>query len=316
MNFSVFSNMQDAVDIIQQSPHPTNKISATLAGTNSNDEPFRISRTNYWPAPIKDILGTDTKIGNSSGTIHAETACILAAERTRNASIFVTDLPCPNCIKNIVEAGIKALYIDHKGFAKDYAIRRGAHFEHMSLRMCEKAGISVYKLWRKEERIEPLLEVPESYVPPLEKPALAENIGKDIAPPRFEDYIAIRKKHYGSAPFAMAVAKNIRGENIILSAESHAILGYTEDTLDPVDSKYSFMLEPLNRLLMTAARKGLNIDSAYLYSSRTPTSRELVNMIGAGLNHITIGDKEKARDEHGLQALERLIDAQILNVED
>ena len=101
----------------------------------------------------------------------------------------------------------------------------------------------------------------------------------------------------------------------MISAEPHLVIGYTSETDTHEDGKYSFALEPVNRLLMTAARKGLTIDPAYLYSSRVPSSRELVNMIGAGLNQISIGDTQSARDEFGPRALKQLVDAGILNIQ-
>src|SRR5688572_3388790 len=140
MALSEYELMQQAVDIVQQSEHPTNKVSAAIAGLDVTGTPYAIAKTNYWPEDIKMRIGREARIGSASGTVHAETACLLAAPRTENASVFVTDVPCPNCVKNMAEAGIKALYIDHKGFAKDFALRRGGHFESMSLRICEKAG--------------------------------------------------------------------------------------------------------------------------------------------------------------------------------
>ena len=213
-------------------------------------------------------------------------------------------------MKNIAEAGIKDIYIDHKGFNKDWAKRRGDTFENMSLRMCERSGIEVYEIWRKEQRIEQILEIFKGYRPPLEKPALANPLNDQS----FEQHIEQQTAHYGAEPFAMAITTNNAGEKIVISAEPHLVIGYTSDNPEKSDDKYSFMLQPINRLITTAARKGLKIDPDFVYSSRAPTSRELVNMIGAELNQITIGDINTARDEFGPRALKQLVDAGVLKI--
>src|SRR5690606_17449299 len=76
-----FAMMQMAVEVVNSSPHPTNKIAAAISGIDHNGEAFAIAATNFWPEPIQ-VLDPDTRIGGSSGTIHAETACALRAPRT------------------------------------------------------------------------------------------------------------------------------------------------------------------------------------------------------------------------------------------
>lgn len=307
--------MQMAVDIVADSPHPSNKIAACVAGETPGGKAFAVARTNYWPAPIEAAFGHEVKIGNSSGTLHAETACIIdvameAGTRTKGAQIFITDPPCPNCAKNIAEAGITEVYIDHKGFDKDWVQRRGDDFAAMALRIFENAGIAVYEIRRKDQVITPILEVSPDYQPPLEKPAFAQNL-EDFD---FEALIAQQAQIYGEEPFGLAIAEDTRGQRFALSAEPHFVIGYTGDTTDEPDGKYSFILEPMNRLIMTAARKGLKLDPAYVYSSRIPTARELVNMVGAGLVKLTIGDRSACRDERGLEALTQLEEAGIVRI--
>ena len=113
MTASPFDEMQRAVDIVGTSPHPANKIAATVFGLDTTGQPFSVSRTNCWPQSIADRIGMDADIGDSSGTIHAETAAIFAAPVTAGAALCVTDPFCPNCAKNIAEAGIRTIYIDH-----------------------------------------------------------------------------------------------------------------------------------------------------------------------------------------------------------
>ena len=294
MSFSPYAYMQMAVDIVNDSPHPTNKIAATLAGEN-----FHLSRTNHWPPAIERTLGADTRIGNSSGTLHAETACILAAGRpTESAAIFITDPPCPNCAKNIAEAGIKTLYIDHKGFDKDWAQRRSGDFGSMSMRIFEHAGISVYELWRKENRLEPIWEAPQNFVPPDENPIILEDAN---APP-----------HEFERAYASATGTDRTGNTKRLTASTHPVIGYTSETLDKPEGKYSYLQQPVNRVLMAAARYGIKIAPDGLFSKTTPTARELVNVVGAGLTQITIAHPNRARDEFGPMALEQLRETGIL----
>lgn len=314
---TIYDLMQRAVDIVHDSPHPDNKIAATLAGVDQSGNPFSVSYTNYWPPAIHETIGMGTRIGNSSGTVHAETACIIHAPATKDAALFVTDPPCPNCVKNMAEAGIKALYIDHKGFNKDFARRRGHHFTAMSMRICEKAGISVYEIRRKEEKRVPIFETPESFTPQLEKPPQIEAIEKkDIDHLSFLDCVKSKKRKYKKEPFAVAVARDPKSKTAyLIAAERHPVIGYISETMEEKEEKYSLLLEPVNRLIMTAALRGLKIDPDYLFSSRTPTARELVNMVGAGLEKITISDIHESRDKYGLKALEQLRAASILSTQ-
>jgi dCMP deaminase len=299
--------MQSAVDIVQRSEHPTNKVAAAIAGTE-----YALARTNYWPDEIKMRIGREARIGNASGTVHAETACLLAAPMTGKASLFVTDVPCPNCVKNMAEAGIAALYIDHKGFAKDFALRRGGHFESMSLRICEKAGIDVFRIYRKDKRTDHILKIPENFKPIIEKPGRVAPFEGQISEESFRQILEGEKEAYGVRPFALALACDANGKAYTLSAETHPCPGYTAQTVERSDEKYSTILQPVNRLMMMAARHGLKIQPGYLYSSRVPTARELVDMVGAKLTQLRIGDAAKGRDNGAMDAYRQLKDAGIL----
>lgn len=307
--------MQAAVDIVGTSPHPTNKIACTLAGIDQNSAPYALSRTNFFPEVLVKHFGLGTRIGSASGSVHAEMACILSASKTKHASAFVTDPPCPNCMKYMAEAGIEALYIDHKGFDKDFAKRRGDDFENMSLRICERAGIKVFRLWRKEQRLETILDIPDDYAPPLEDPALCIEI-EHANEATFRKAIETSAHKFQDEPFALCLAQDtIDGKFYALSANIHAVIGYTHEDQELKEGKYSFLLQPLNRLLVNAARKGLKIQADSVYSNRVPTARELVNFIGGGYDALYIGDKQKSRDEHGIEALKMLEDASLLKVQ-
>ncbi|HEY8191898.1 MAG TPA: deoxycytidylate deaminase [Alphaproteobacteria bacterium] len=308
-----FSQMQKTVDIVLSSPHPENKIAAGIFGRDKSGREFSLSRTNYWPQPILDNFGMEARLGNASGTVHAETASILAAGgSTDGASLCITDPFCPNCAKNMAEAGIRTVYIDHKGFRKDFVARRAQAFENMSMRICEKAGISVYELWRKEERLIPILQFSPSYIPPEDSPVEhkpSNNADRDAF---LATVNSIQDRHH-SRKIAVALSRDANGSYEFLTARSHPAVGYTMKLdlpeIENPQGKYNFMLEPVNRLLMHAARRGVKIVEGFLYSSLVPTAREQVNMIGAGLHSIYVGNMAKSRDECGLQAMETLRNA-------
>lgn len=308
-----FDAMQAAVDIVATSPHPDNKIAATLFGDD-----WALSRTNYWPGPILKAFAPMMQIGNSSGTVHAETACILQSARpTEGAGLCITDPFCPNCAKNIAEAGIKKIYIDHKGFDKDFFKRRGGHFDTMSMRICEKAGISVYELWRKDKRIEPIFETPPHYAPEEDSPIYAEPIeAADEA--TLKSIIAEAYKIHERRKFCIAFAKDLKGKLWSFTGRGHAVTGFTME--DPADmaaveqmtEKYNLFQEPVNRMLMYLRRHGHQPIEGYFFCSQVPTSREQVNVVGAGIQRITIGDLKKCRDPEGLIAMQQLSDANVL----
>ena len=314
-NQDPYTLMQRAVDVVGTSLHPANKIAATLSGLDTKGERFSVSATNLWPEPIVKTIGTEIRIGNSSGTVHAETACILRAPRTNDSSLFITDPPCPNCVKNMAEAGVKRLYIDHKGFDKDFALRRGHHFDNMSMQICEKSGISVYKIFRKDKKLETIFETPAGYHPPVENPQHMEILPKVFSADQLSLWIKTERKRYGQEPYALAFATDADGQHVMISANAHPVIGFTSDTMEDPETKYSFILQPVNRILMTAARKGLNLQPGSLFSSIVPSSRELVNIVGAEIKSLIIGDSHAARDQYGPQALAQLTKAGILNVQ-
>lgn len=318
MSFQPLEEMQKAVDIVNDSPHPVNKIAATIFGHDRQGREFSISRTNYWPELIEARMGTHEDIGDSSGTIHAETACILNAPVTENASLCVTDPFCPNCAKNIAEAGIRTIYIDHKGFTKDFSARRGAAFQNMSMQICERAGISVHQIWRKEQRIEPILEFKTDYVPAQDSPLEFERLYGVINRKFFVDFVEkMRRQHHGRR-FACAIGRDrVSGNVYSLAARSHPVIGYSmasDATLlrDP-ENKYTFMLEPMNRLIMGAARIGVKLIDGMIFCTNIPTAREQVNMIGGGITRVYVEHPNKALDESAIQAKRIVTNARMLD---
>lgn len=319
MNKSLFDHMRTALDIAPRSPHPTNKIAALLSGKTAKNKEYTVVRTNHWPNVINETIGRDIKIGNSSGTVHAETACLLNAEHpTNGASLFITDPFCPNCAKNIAEAGIKTIYIDRDGFDKDFFKRRGDHFEKMSMQICERAGISVYALDMFTDKIVPILEVSEDYKPVEDSPVIKEPI-ENASDAVLHDIVEKASFYNKRRKYAIALVEDQGGKKYALTARAHAVIGYSMqdpdealDLLTPID-KYSFIQEPVNRIIMHMARQGYKLVDDYLYCSQVPTSREQVNLVGANIKRITIGDIQKCRDPHGLRAMRQLKEHEILD---
>ncbi len=285
----IIKSMQDAVDIVLSSPHPDNKVAATLFnGTKS------LSKTNDWPSIVLEKLGKNVRIGDSSGTLHAEVNCLIHSNfSTEGASLAITDPCCPNCAKCIAEAGIKKVYIDHKGFEKDFAARRGGEFQDMSLRILTHAGVSLYEVIRKEKKINTLYEPSVDYIPPEENPIEIRPCRADLSQATLlQTARLVRVKH---ERWGCALATDTRGKIYTLVASAHPAIGYTQNDIEKPDGKYDFILEPVNRILMGASRNNLKLSPNYLWCSVLPSPREMVNLIGCGFKGIYIGNMSEAK---------------------
>jgi deoxycytidylate deaminase len=306
----IIKAMQNAVDVVLTSPHPDNKVAATLF--NGTDT---ISRTNDWPQSIIQKLGKDIRIGDSSGTLHAEVNCLIHSEfATIGASLAITDPCCPNCAKCIAEAGIKKVYIDHKGFEKDFAARRGGEFQDMSLRILAHAGVSLYEVIRKENKINMIYEPPADYTPPEENPI-------EIRPCRVElskttllqtaRLVKVKHDRWGCA-----LATDNHGKIYTLVASAHPAIGYTNSDLEKPDGKYDFILEPINRILMGAARHNLKLSLDHLWCSVLTSPREMVNLVGYGFKKIYIGNLSTSKKSVSNDARVTLEEANIITFEE
>ncbi|HNQ92063.1 MAG TPA: deoxycytidylate deaminase [Alphaproteobacteria bacterium] len=286
-----FTATQSAVDIVSTSPHPDNKVAACLF-----TDKLQVARTNEWPDSITKHIGHETRIGDSSGTLHAEVNCILHfSGKTDKASLSITDPCCPNCAKAIAESGIKKLYIDHKGFQKDFATRRGEEFKDMSLSIMAHAGIAIYKINRKEQTLAPIFEPDSSYIPPEDNPI-------EIKPGGSTDLqTLINSVHVKHERWGCALATDKDGSKFSLVASTHPAIGYSGDTPD-TEGKYDFYLEPLSRLLFGAARHGLKLIDGQIWVSTLPTPRELVNFVGANLHKLAIGEMSSAKKDSSFAA--------------
>ncbi len=299
------------------SPHPTNKIAAAL--WHQDYPQMAVVKTNEWPQIILDKFGTTKKIGNSSGTIHAETNTILNAPfATNGASICITDPFCPNCAKNMVEAGIKNIYIDEAGFDRDFFKRRGGEFETMSMKIAANAGTNVYAIDKNKKIIRPILEIDKDYVAPLDSPLEIETL-TNFNEGNFQHAIMTAAQKHQQRKVSIAFVTDMLGNQLSLTSRAHVVEGYTMQDpeealtlLTPV-GKYSFIQEPVNRMLMNLARYGYVLNKDFFFCSQVPTSREQVNLVGANISRITIGNIQKCRDRHGFKAMEMLSKEKIIN---
>jgi deoxycytidylate deaminase len=306
----IIKAMQDAVDVVLTSPHPDNKVAATLFNDNN-----RLSRTNEWPLIISEKLGNDRRIGDSSGTLHAEVNALIQARfATEGASLAITDPCCPNCAKCIAEAGIKKVYIDHKGFEKDFAARRGDEFQDMSLRILAHAGIEIYEVIRKELKTRLLYEPPADFTPPEDNPIEIRPCRAPLSKATLlQTARLVKVKH---ERWGCALATDAQGKIYTLVASSHPAIGYTQRDIEKTDGKYDFILEPVNRILMGAARHQLKLSLNHLWCSVLPSPREMVNLVGYGIETVYIGNLSVSKKSSSTEARETLEKSEILTFEE
>lgn len=292
-----FKEMQKAVDIADTSLHPVNKIAATLFGVDVSGISFSVSRTNFWPEVIAEKLGIETRIGEASGSVHAETACIMAAPFSDGASMCVTDPFCPDCAKNIVDAGVRTVYIDHDGFEKDFISRRGDAFKIISLKICEQAGVDVFELDRGQGSLVPILQNGLRKRPD-------HAVVREL-PLAGDFHAAVRTVQEEHSRIKIAVAQTSAGSGICFVPAPEA----DERTSG---GKYSIVQEPLTGAFMHAARRGVKLLDGFVYVSHVPSAREQVNMVGAGHRRVYVGDMASGPDEQSFAAMRLLQEKKVL----
>jgi len=302
MNTDHFELMKLALKMEEQSEHDTHKVGALIHKDNK-----QVVRANFWPEPLAKHIGKHKKLGNASTTMHAEMAAICASQSTEGASIYITDLPCPNCAKAIAEARITHVYIDSHTHNTPLGLKIKPYFDDISTRIFKKAGIFVYEMNEPERTINKIVTPDESILRQIHRPVRQISLEyEDINQPRFLEIIAAQSN---KVSFAACYAKSDLGHHTFLFAQVSRSIGLSPEDAEEITNgqdKYEPSLQPINRLILACARHGLKIDPKYLYSSQTPTARELVNIIGAGYSSIHIGDNTKCRDKWGLMALKQL----------
>lgn len=304
MNINHFERMNRALATEEQSPHPTHKVGALICGLDQDGQYFERTQHNFWPDPLKKHIGTNKKLGNASTTIHAEMATLFTVPFSQGADIYITDLPCPNCAKTIAQAGIRNVYIDSHTHHTPLGLKIKPYFDQVSMLIFEKAGISVFEMNAPEETITCLLE--QCTAPEPTNSIQISRIESEITVDVFTNLV---KNCEMPIPFAACIAYDQKENKHFVRAKMDLSIGLSEkdaDTIRNIQDKYVPTMQPINRLLVACASQGLSIMPQYIFSSQTPTSREFVNLIGAGHNHLYIGDTSKCRDQWGLDALSKL----------
>ncbi len=309
---SPLSLMQLTRTLADDSPNPVHKIAATLCGRDNQELPFIVSRTNIWPSAL-DVIPKTTLIGNSTGWIHAETTAIFNSARTQGADLYITDPSCPDCMKNIVTAGIRAVYVDMAGYAKPYAVRDGHTIIEMSHTMAHYAGIPVYMVDCAAGQITCLNDLRDDVIqPPAAEHTPLGPIVSEGEERGFPAHVLHLQDHLQD--FATASALTPAGQIVFLTVTAEVIPGHAGDPTTMIEGKHHYIQMPLMRLLLTARRLGVRLimDSVTCYAM--PSSRDLVNFVGAGGRQIRILAAQKSRDTVSLAALSLLEANKILAV--
>lgn len=304
--------MQHAVDVVLNSEHDTSKVAA-CAFHPAHPECGHAAAMNLRPAALKGHFTWDERIGASSQFIHAEMAALLAfSGPMRGAHVCVTDPFCPNCAKNLAEAGVRAIYIDHKGFQKDFIARNGDEFKTMSMLIAEKAGISVYEVNRKAGTITPISVQPTPTRPAgtaIEFFDIEDGMTLESAMRVFRERLGAREA------WALAFVREHDGSPrgiLVFEALPPGITPEDYRTRGQDTGKYRFPIDPVTRLLIAVRRMGMTLQDARVGSAHAPSSRAIVNALGMGVAHIVLASPKPDHDPAGPEALRTLVARGIL----
>jgi deoxycytidylate deaminase len=300
----------------EKSPHPTHKVGTLLCTLSSTSQYHEQQCYNYWPEPLANIIELSNKLGNASTTVHAEISALIQAQNSTNkADTYVTDLPCPNCAKTLVEAGIANIYIDSATHSTPLGIKMKPFFKDVSLLIFERAGTGVHEVNLANQSITTLSKPRSRDNKLIFDKAYLHSIS-EISQDQFLEQIKMLD-YKGNQPFAACIAQDHLGGNYFLNADSHIALGLTQDDVQHisiVQEKYEPTLQPFNRLLAHCAYYNLKIQDGYLFADQCPTAREFVNMIGYGLTSIIISNPDQCRDIWGLIALKQLREHNVMEI--
>jgi dCMP deaminase len=146
-----FINLAKSVSL--KSKDPSTKVGSVIV-----DEEDRVVSTGYngfikgcdesqlsWERPFKYFQ-----------VIHAEMNALLFAKRDlKNCKIYITDMPCDNCLKHVIQAGIKEIHYDKPDIMKN----RGTRDQKEAIKvMINSTGTKVININNNKSAIEELEE--------------------------------------------------------------------------------------------------------------------------------------------------------------
>jgi dCMP deaminase len=313
---TVLKYMRETRAVAQASPHPVNKVAATVFGRDHSGHIWQSQHTNYWPRLIEEKLGRDRTIGSASGTVHSETAAILSSSHaTDGASMCVTDPCCPNCAKNIVEAGIRHVYLDSDGFEKDFYKRRARAFDMLTLDVFRRAGVLVSQVDIHTGLIKPLIDRHD--LNQEKKPAqiIIQSLRGWKHTPSLTEIFKDKPSRIPQGIYAKTILLNPDRQTpfLVTAYRDHPDTAYGSMP-QHTGNQYSPDIEPIDILLMWKARMGYRFGGASIMTSHVPTCRELVHVVGSGIQNLVISNMSHSIDPKGSEAVLLLTSSRILNI--
>lgn len=271
---------------------------------------------NDLPESFNGVFPPTEEIGDSGATIHAEILCLDGAQcLVKGASLMVTDPLCPNCMKSVIAAGVQKIYIAEDGFshgnwynsADENGIKRQRYFDEVSLRLAAYAGVQVCKISGGNVSCE---VIQQQETAPHSKAKIEAYDPKKMSE-------ILHEAHSKAVPFAVSIANSQKGGRHIVMATEGYSLGMSDEKAEnirerfddvPGGLRYRLKVDALSSLLSACAYSGLSLSGEQVYVSEIPTSRCIVNAIGAGVKYFGLAHKEalSQKSKHALNAFDKL----------
>jgi len=135
-----------------KSKDPSTQVGAVIVDNKSR----RVISAGYngFPRHINDDLLPMTRPEKYQYTVHAELNAILHARQDLSGcSLYVSVFPCSDCMKAIIQTGIKLVVYLHELSGDDWEASKNA-----TLKLAELAGIEIRRFEGKNEIIDYLVE--------------------------------------------------------------------------------------------------------------------------------------------------------------
>lgn len=268
-------------DGVSQSDHPTSKVMAVLVLTNG----VTISSVNYFPTSIVEQFGQHARIGNRSGSIHAEIAALCKCYNqhpygTHKASMVISDPPCADCALAISLAGIENVYIHPSGFKKHFALNSNPQDLQMSSKLLEYFGVGLFSLIRKGKMLH---TIPLNDTSNRSKIRLSDSF-KYLRLRNDWDIASIHQWANNRKYLGSAIGQNSQGDPFIVISRGVQDLPFRHH-------KYDISGNPLGILMGGCQRHGLRLVDGTVHidnkDSPLPT-RTFLNFLASDHRHISM----------------------------